>query len=101
FAEARDRLAELIARDPTATDPRMLLGWSYLLEGEDLGAAERTLLDVLAADPGHAEARRGLEVLRERRANPPSSAHRSKGPRGARPSRRRRTTPAGRISPDS
>ncbi|WP_435008758.1 tetratricopeptide repeat-containing glycosyltransferase family 2 protein [Tundrisphaera lichenicola] len=68
FPQARDVLRQLIEREPGSTDPRMLLGWSYLLEGEDLGSAERTLREVLRADPDHAEARRGLEAIRGLRA---------------------------------
>jgi tetratricopeptide (TPR) repeat protein len=63
FAGARERLEGLIARDPTALLPRVVLSHVLLQEGRDLAAAEQALRDVLAIRPDHAEARRNLAIL--------------------------------------
>ena len=63
FAPARALLAGVIARHPAATWPRVLLSRAYLLEGDDLDAAEVALRDVLTLDPDHAEARTNLANL--------------------------------------
>lgn len=58
---ARELLEGVIARDPQALGPRLLLGRLLLREGRDPAAAERTLREVLAMDPDNAEARRLLD----------------------------------------
>jgi tetratricopeptide (TPR) repeat protein len=63
FGAAREALAGAIARHPRALLPRVALGRALLREGRDAAAAARALRDVLALDPGNAEARRGLEAL--------------------------------------
>jgi tetratricopeptide (TPR) repeat protein len=63
FAPARRLLEETIGRHPTAVGPHVFLSYVLLQEGQDYGAAERTLRRVLELDPNNAEARRNLEVL--------------------------------------
>jgi hypothetical protein len=64
FGAARGVLAGAIGRHPA--DVRLRLLWSHLwlLAGTDPASAERALSDVLALDPGNAEARHNLAVLR-------------------------------------
>jgi GT2 family glycosyltransferase/predicted O-methyltransferase YrrM/predicted Zn-dependent protease len=66
FGAARWTLAEAIEAHPKALLPRVVLTHVLLQEGRDWAAAERALRDVLALDPGHAEARRNLAVLHSR-----------------------------------
>jgi tetratricopeptide (TPR) repeat protein len=66
FAEGRALLRGLIARNPRAVWPRVLLSRSYLLAGDDPSAAEQALRDVLAVDPENAEARKNLDELTRR-----------------------------------
>ncbi len=69
FAAARSLLQEARAKFPQAVAP--LSAWSYLLlqEGTDLAAAEASLRQVLALEPGNAEAQHNLEILlRQRQA---------------------------------
>ncbi len=63
FAAARALLEGAVAGAPQALWPRVLLTHALLQEGRDWDAAGRALRDVLALDPGHAEARRNLGVL--------------------------------------
>ena len=61
-------LAEVYGPGPeSAWGPREVLAHTYLQEGKDWEAAERSLADVLALDPANQEARHNLEVLRRRR----------------------------------
>ncbi len=60
FAGARGVLGDVIGRFPRAVWPRVILTHALLQEGQDWDAAERALRDVLALEPGHAEARRNL-----------------------------------------
>jgi tetratricopeptide (TPR) repeat protein len=64
FGAARRLLEGAIAAAPRAVWPRVVLSHVLLQEGQDWVAAERSLCDVLALEPGHAEARRNLAVLR-------------------------------------
>ena len=59
-------LAETIAAEPQALWLRVVLTHVLLQEGQDWPAAERALCNVLALDPGHAEARGNLTLLRQR-----------------------------------
>ena len=63
FAGARAILEETIAKHAEALWPRVILTHVLLQEGRDWLAAEKALRDVLAVDPGNAEAQRNLEVL--------------------------------------
>jgi tetratricopeptide (TPR) repeat protein len=63
FTPARQSIEELIARQPEAVWPRVLLTHILLQEGRDWPAAEKSLRDVLALDPNHPEARQNLQVL--------------------------------------
>src|SRR5262249_35768433 len=63
FAAARALLEAAVAREPRALWPRVILSHCLLQDGTDPDAAERALRDVLALDPGHAEARRNLSLL--------------------------------------
>lgn len=56
-------LEAIIARAPQAPWPQVILTHVLLQEGRDSDAAEQVLREVLCLDPGHAEARRKLEVL--------------------------------------
>jgi Tfp pilus assembly protein PilF len=66
FATARGLLEAAIFASPRSVWPRVVLTHVLLREGGDGAAAERALREVLALDPGHAEARRNLEVLLQR-----------------------------------
>jgi FkbM family methyltransferase len=74
FGGARAGLEALIAAQPRALPPRVLLSHVLLQAGADVGAAERALRDVLALAPDHAEARQNLAVLLRRRGRPPEPA---------------------------
>jgi GT2 family glycosyltransferase/predicted Zn-dependent protease len=63
FGAARWALQEAIEAQPRALLPRVILTHVLLQEGQDWPAAERALRDVLALDPGHAEARKNLATL--------------------------------------
>jgi glycosyltransferase involved in cell wall biosynthesis len=76
FAAARTLLEETIRRHPQAVRPRQALTHVLLHEGADLAAAERALRELLALDPGNANARGNLEaLLRRRRADAPPRRH--------------------------
>jgi GT2 family glycosyltransferase/tetratricopeptide (TPR) repeat protein len=70
FGAARTTLEAAIAAAPAAVWPRVLLSHVLLQEGRDWPAAERALRDVLALEPGHAEARCNLAVLAQQQARP-------------------------------
>jgi tetratricopeptide (TPR) repeat protein len=63
FGPARLLLEETIARAPQAVPPRVFLTHVLLQEGSDPAAAERALRELVALDPGQAEAWRNLAVL--------------------------------------
>lgn len=65
-AAARRTLASVVAQDPGALGPRVLLSQVLLQEGRDWSAAERALREVLEIDPNHAETRHNLRVLLRR-----------------------------------
>jgi glycosyltransferase involved in cell wall biosynthesis len=65
-AAARRTLESVIAQDPTALGPRVLLSQVLLQEGRDWAAAERALRDVLQLQPNHAETHHNLRVLLRR-----------------------------------
>jgi tetratricopeptide (TPR) repeat protein len=60
---AKRILGEIMARDPLAFWPRVLLGDVLLQEGRDLAAAERVLREVLSLNPDYAPARQKLTLL--------------------------------------
>jgi len=64
FGEARQFVRQTIQRHPQAVEPRLLLSYAYLQEGQDLPGAEQALNDVLALMPDHAEAKHNLAILR-------------------------------------
>jgi glycosyltransferase involved in cell wall biosynthesis len=66
YAAARRTLAHVIAQDPQALGPRVLLSQVLLQEGRDWEGAERALREVLALDPDHAETRHNLGLLLRR-----------------------------------
>jgi glycosyltransferase involved in cell wall biosynthesis/tetratricopeptide (TPR) repeat protein len=63
FQVAQHILHDLIAQQPYAVWPRVILSHALLQESTDLEAAEEALRDVLALEPGHAEARNNLRIL--------------------------------------
>jgi Tfp pilus assembly protein PilF len=67
FAAGRGLLEQTIAVQPRALWPRVVLSHALLQEGRDPNAAERALHAVLELDPGNAEARTNLAVLRRQR----------------------------------
>lgn len=69
FRSARALLEELIAREPDAVFPRIVLSHVLLEEGQDWDAAEPALRDVLALDPENAGAQNNLRILLEQRGN--------------------------------
>ena len=66
FAAARRTLQPVIAQDPGALGPRVLLSHVLLQEGRDWEATERALREVLTIDPKHGETRHNLKVLLRR-----------------------------------
>jgi len=70
---AKALLTEIIAADPQAFWPRVLLGDLLLQEGQDPVAAERVLRETLALSPDHQPTRRRLALLVQQRGN---STHR-------------------------
>jgi hypothetical protein len=70
FGAARALLEAAIRAAPAAVWPQVILSHVLLQEGRDWAAADRALRDVLALEPGHAEARRNLAVLGRRRTSP-------------------------------
>lgn len=67
FTEARTTISQAIAISPNAVWPRVVLTHILLQEGVDWSAAEQALRDVLKFEPNHAESKRNLEVLLNRR----------------------------------
>jgi GT2 family glycosyltransferase/predicted Zn-dependent protease len=65
-AAARRMLMSMVAADPSALGPRVLLSQVLLQEGRDWAAAEQSLRDVLEMDPNHSETRHNLRVLLRR-----------------------------------
>jgi glycosyltransferase involved in cell wall biosynthesis/Flp pilus assembly protein TadD len=63
FEAARRLLQQTVERYPEALDPRVVLSYVWLQEGQDWKAAEQALQGVLRLDPAHAEARHNLAVL--------------------------------------
>jgi tetratricopeptide (TPR) repeat protein len=66
YAAARRTLERVIAAEPQALGPHVLLSQVLLQEGRDWEAAERALHDVLALDPQHTETRHNLALLLRR-----------------------------------
>jgi tetratricopeptide (TPR) repeat protein len=64
FSQARQLLETLIARLPRFLEAHILLSYVHLQEGRDPAAAERVLQAILELDPGNAEARHNLDMLR-------------------------------------
>jgi tetratricopeptide (TPR) repeat protein len=73
YPVARRTLERVIAQDPTALPPRILLSQMLLQEGRDWVAAERALREVLDIDPNHAETRHNLRVLLRRVGRDPEA----------------------------
>jgi tetratricopeptide (TPR) repeat protein len=63
FAGARGLLEALVARQPQAVHPRIILSHALLQEHRDLAAAERVLRELLELDPRQAESWRNLAIL--------------------------------------
>ena len=63
FSSARAILEPVIAHNPRALRPRVILSHVLLQDGRDLLAAESALRDILTLDPGNAEAGHNLAVL--------------------------------------
>jgi glycosyltransferase involved in cell wall biosynthesis/Tfp pilus assembly protein PilF len=77
FSTARALLEETIQRFPQALRPRVSLTHVLLHEGKDPAAAERSVRELLALDPGNAQARSNLDaLLRRQRAVGPPRPHR-------------------------
>lgn len=74
YTAARRLLDEVLGREPGALGPRLLLSHILLEEGQDLPAAERTLVALLERFPGHPDATHRLQVLRARSSSPASAA---------------------------
>ncbi|MBX9680049.1 MAG: glycosyltransferase [Gemmataceae bacterium] len=67
YVDAKRLLKDVIENDPQAIGPRVLLSQALIQEGRDWEAAEQALLDVLALDPQHKDARHNLQVLKRQR----------------------------------
>jgi hypothetical protein len=70
FSQAQQLLRATMAWAPQALWLRVLLSHSLLQEGKNWLAVEQALRDILALDPGHAEARHNLQVLWARQGWP-------------------------------
>jgi glycosyltransferase involved in cell wall biosynthesis len=70
FGAARRTLTEVIAQDPQALGPRILLSQALLQEGRDWVAAEKALLDVLELDAANKDAQHNLQLLKRQRSRP-------------------------------
>jgi hypothetical protein len=68
YTAARKTLASVVAQDPEALGPRVLLSQALLQEGHDWPAAEKALLDVLALDADNKDAQHNLQLLRKQRS---------------------------------
>jgi tetratricopeptide (TPR) repeat protein len=71
YTAARRTLKAVVAQDPDALGPRVLLSQVLLQESRDWDAAERALLDVLEREPRHAETRHNLNILQRRLGRQP------------------------------
>jgi hypothetical protein len=63
FGAGRGMLEQAIGRNPRALRPRVILSHVLLQEGRDSKAAGTALREILALDPGNAEARHNLAIL--------------------------------------
>jgi tetratricopeptide (TPR) repeat protein len=70
YAAARQLLEGLTAAAPEALAAWVLLSHALLREGRDGPAAERALRTILERDPGNAEARHNLDLLRRQHGRP-------------------------------
>jgi hypothetical protein len=61
----------LIAQDPKALGPRILLSQALLREGRDWPAAEKALREVLDLDADNKDARHNLDLLQRRQPRRP------------------------------
>jgi GT2 family glycosyltransferase/tetratricopeptide (TPR) repeat protein len=68
FLAARLLLEEVIAQNPEAVYPWVILSHVLLQEGRDWGSAEHALRQVIHRDPQHAEAWHNLHVLLHQQA---------------------------------
>jgi hypothetical protein len=68
YAAARKTLAPVIAGDPQALGPRVLLSQALLQQGRDWPAAEKALLDILDLDPDNKDANHNLKILKRQRS---------------------------------
>ena len=66
FGPARALLEQTLSSQPGCLPLLLTLSHVLLREDRDHAAAERVLLEILARDPAHAQARQNLEVLRGR-----------------------------------
>jgi hypothetical protein len=66
YAAARELLGKICERWPKAVAPRVTLSHVLLQEGQDWPAAAAALHAILDLDPGNAEAKHNLTVLRRR-----------------------------------
>jgi Tfp pilus assembly protein PilF len=62
-------LHKLITADAGAIKPRIALSYTYLQEGRQWEAAERSLRDILAIAPNHSEAQHNLALVLEKKAS--------------------------------
>jgi glycosyltransferase involved in cell wall biosynthesis/Flp pilus assembly protein TadD len=70
FAAARELVEQTIESCPEAVEPRVLLSYVFLQEGEDWEAAEQALNSVLELAPDHSEAKHNLAMLRQQQNCP-------------------------------
>jgi hypothetical protein len=64
FGAARTLLEEALLSRPGCLPLLLTLSHVLLREDRDRAAAEKVLLEILKLDPGHAQAKQNLEVLR-------------------------------------
>jgi tetratricopeptide (TPR) repeat protein len=74
LAAAKALLMEIVANDPQAFWPRVLLADLLLQQGGDPAAAEQVLREVLALNPDHQPARRKLALLLQQHGSSSGSA---------------------------
>ena len=67
YSAARITVARVVAQDPQALGPRVLLSQALLQEGRDWPAAEKALLDVLTLDAENKDAQHNLQLVRRQR----------------------------------
>ena len=68
FARARNHFKQALQRLPESLTFRLLYSHALLKEGIDDQATEAALLQVLALEPNHPEAKSNLAVIRSKRA---------------------------------